>query len=364
MAPFNRTTEIIRRGIEQKLHQGAQVFVSRDGETLFDDGLGDAHPGTPMTRDSITLWWSSVKPVAAVAIAKLKERGKLSYDDAVAKHIREFAHNDKGFITIRQLLTHTAGIRAWPIGLELTAPWNQIIAKLSAMRIEPRWEPGERAGYHGRTAWFLLAEIVQRIDGRPYDRFARDEIFVPLGMNDSWLSVPPDVYQAYVAQDRLSVMCDVDKLDTPCMLPTAAECANLHPGGNGRGPIRELGRFYEMLRNRGAIGQTRVLNPGSVVDLVKPHRVGMVDQTFKYRMDWGLGFILNTQRDPMMPYGYGRHASAQTFGHSGSKSSCAFCDPAHQLVVAWVCNGMPDEPKHQARQRAINEAIYEDLALA
>jgi CubicO group peptidase (beta-lactamase class C family) len=66
----------------------------------------------------------------------------------------------------------------------------------------------------------------------------------------------------------------------------------------------------------------------------------------------------------MMPYGYGKYASAKTFGHSGSKSSCAFCDPDHQLVVAWVCNGMPEESKHQARQRAINEAIYEDLNLA
>jgi CubicO group peptidase (beta-lactamase class C family) len=364
MATFTRTTEVIRSGIDEKLHLGAQLHIARNGETLFDDGIGEAHPGSPMTGDSINLWWSSVKPVAAVAIAKLKERAQLQYDDPVAKYIREFAHNEKNFITIRQLLTHTAGIRAWPIGLGLTAPWSEIVAKLAAMKIEPRWEPGEKAGYHGRTAWFLLAEIVQRIDGRSYDRFVRDEIFVPLGMNDSWLSVPPDVYQGYVAQNRLSVMCEFDQPDTPCMLPTAAECANLHPGGSGRGPIRELGRFYEMLRNRGAISDARVLNPGTVVDLVKPHRVGMVDQTFKYRMDWGLGFILNTQRDPQMPYGYGQHASAQTFGHSGSKSSCAFCDSAHGLVVAWVCNGMPSEPQHQARQRAINDAIYEDLGIS
>src|SRR5215212_3745626 len=189
-----RTTEILKQGIRDGVHLGAQVFVARDGQTLFDDGIGEAHPGTPMTRESINLWWSSVKPVAAVAIAKLKERGKLSYDDPVAKHIREFAHNEKSFITIRQLLTHTAGVRAWPIGLELSAPWNEIIAKIAAMKIEPRWQPGEKAGYHGRTAWFLLAEIVRRIDGRTYDRFAREEIFVPLGMNDSWLSVPPEMY--------------------------------------------------------------------------------------------------------------------------------------------------------------------------
>src|SRR3954470_24146259 len=149
---LSRTTDILKHGISEGLHLGAQLFVARDGQTIFDDGIGEAHPGTPMTRDSINLWWSSVKPVAAVAIARLKERGKLAYDDPVAKHIHEFAHNDKSYITIRQLLTHTAGVRAWSIGLELSAPWDQIIAKLCAMRIEPRWEPGEKAGYHGRTA--------------------------------------------------------------------------------------------------------------------------------------------------------------------------------------------------------------------
>lgn len=360
---LSRTTATLRRGIAEGLHLGAQVFVSRDGETLLDDGIGEAHPGTAMTRDSINLWWSSVKPVTAVAIAKLKERGKLMYDDPVAKYIREFAHNEKNFITIRQLLTHTAGVRAWPIGLELNAPWDQIIAKLAAMRIEPRWTPGEKAGYHARTAWFVLAEIVRRIDGRTYDHFVREEIFLPLGMNDSWLSIPPDAYQRYLADDRLSVMCELEKPGVPCELPSEQDVALLHPGGSGRGPIRELGRFYDMMRNRGAIGDARVLNPGTAAELIRPHRVGMRDETFKYPMDWGLGFILNTQRDPQMPYGYGRFASKNTFGHSGSKSSCAFCDPEHALVVAWVCNGMPEESKHQARQRVINEAIYEDLNL-
>jgi CubicO group peptidase (beta-lactamase class C family) len=63
-------------------------------------------------------------------------------------------------------------------------------------------------------------------------------------------------------------------------------------------------------------------------------------------------------------YGFGPHASADTFGHSGNQSSCAYADPKHGLVVAWTCNGMPGEAKHQARASAINRAIYEDLGLA
>jgi hypothetical protein len=65
-----------------------------------------------------------------------------------------------------------------------------------------------------------------------------------------------------------------------------------------------------------------------------------------------------------MPYGYGRAATRETFGHSGNQSSCAFADPGRQLVVAWCCNGMPGERKHQQRQREINNAIYQDLGFA
>jgi len=65
-----------------------------------------------------------------------------------------------------------------------------------------------------------------------------------------------------------------------------------------------------------------------------------------------------------VPYGYGRFASDATFGHSGAQSSCAFADPEHELVVAWVTNGTPGERPHQKRHREINHAVYEYLNLA
>ncbi|MGH7178101.1 MAG: serine hydrolase, partial [Tepidisphaeraceae bacterium] len=113
-------------------------------------------------------------------------------------------------------------------------------------------------------------------------------------------------------------------------------------------------------------GEGELLKPMTVLDLVSPQRVGMFDHTFKHKLDIGLGFILNSIQygADTVPYGYGRHANPRTFGHSGAQSSCAFCDPDHQLVVAWVCNGMPGDAAHQRRQREINEAIYEDLGLA
>jgi CubicO group peptidase (beta-lactamase class C family) len=55
--------------------------------------------------------------------------------------------------------------------------------------------------------------------------------------------------------------------------------------------------------------------------------------------------------------------SPDTFGHGGAQCAMAFCDPGHKLVVAWAANGLCREPQHQRRNRAINEAIYEDLHL-
>lgn len=113
-----RTRQAIEAGILQGHHLGAQLYVSLQGEVAADAALGENRPGEPPTRDHLMLWLSSTKPVTAVAIAQLWERGLLELDDPVALHLPEFAANGKGGITLRHLLTHTGGIRmldtGWP----------------------------------------------------------------------------------------------------------------------------------------------------------------------------------------------------------------------------------------------------------
>jgi CubicO group peptidase (beta-lactamase class C family) len=126
--------------------------------------------------------------------------------------------------------------------------------------------------------------------------------------------------------------------------------------------MRELARFYEML----LAGGENVLSTGSVRELTARHRVGKFDQTFRHVMDWGLGFIINSNRygADTVPYGFGRHASEETFGHGGAQSSTSFADPQHELVVAIAWSGAPGEAKHQQRVRDTLTALYEDLGLA
>jgi CubicO group peptidase (beta-lactamase class C family) len=357
------TTAELRRGMTDGLHIGAQVYVWQRGRVMADFGLGDSRPGIAMTPDTLMLWMSATKPLGAVAIAQLWERNLLKLDDPVALHIPEFAVNGKEGITIRHVLTHTAGIRWIETGWPLT-PWEQIIARICAMRPERDWTPGRKAGYSAYVSWFLLGEIIRRLDGRDFATYVRQEIFEPLAMNDSWVAMPIEVYRGYGT--RLGMMQKTEGGQvTDLGLDTEAACTNARPSGSGHGPMRELGRFYEMLLAGGSLNGRRLISPQTVDALVARQRTGMYDHTFRHVIDWGLGFVLNSNQygAATVPYGYGPYAGANTYGHGGSQSSSAFADPDNCLVAAIVLNGTPGEAAHDHRMRAIHAALYDDLEL-
>jgi CubicO group peptidase (beta-lactamase class C family) len=360
-----RTREAIEAGRREKLHLGAQIYVSVRGDVVADAALGENRPGEPLTRDHLMLWLSSTKPVTAVAVAQLWERGLLELDDPVARHLPEFAANGKEGITLRHLLTHTGGIRMLDTGWPQRS-WEEIVARICAMKPEPRWVPGEKAGYHQASSWFILGEVVQRLSGRPFSQYVRQEIFEPLGMAESWIGMPRERYLSYKESGRIGAMWNTEGPEPVAHdWDTEDRCVNPNPGGNGYGPMRELARFYEMLLARGTLNGQRVLSPQTVEAFTAVHRVGMMDATFKHVLDWGLGFIINSARygAETVPYGYGHHASARTFGHSGYRSSVAFGDPEHGLAVALVFNGTPANDVHEHRIRAVLDRVYEDLGL-
>ena len=373
-SPLPRTIAAIERGIAQGLHIGAQLYVSLRGQVVADVALGEARRGVAMRTDTLMLWLSAGKPITAVAVAQQRGRGRLDWDDHVARRIPDFAAGGKETITIRHLLTHTGGFRGM-LGQWEDQPWERVIAAICATRLEPRWIPGQTAGYHPLTSWYILAEIVRRLDGRPFDRYVREEIFLPLGMNDSWLGIPEERQHAY--GDRLGLMHDTreGKAEANFSVDTPRIAAQCRPPGGARGPIRELGRFYEALVGATLVSpsstpqrarQVSPLQRRTIEEITAPQRVGLYCKTFRHIVDWGLGFILQSNKYGVdtVPYGYGPHASQRTFGHSGSRSSIGYADPEHGLVVACVFNGAPDEAAHDARMREVNALIYEELGLA
>jgi len=358
-----RAAGVIAAGRARGLHLGAQVYVSRRGEVVADGALGEIRPGEPLTADALMLWLSASKPLTAVAVAVLWERGLLTLDDPIALHVPAFAAGGKEGITLRHALTHTGGFRmlatGWP-GLS----WDEVIAKVCATRREPRWEPGKTAGYHQAGSWFILGEILRRLSGRSFPDFLRDAVLTPCGMEASHLGMTGELYRTL--EPLLAPSYDTsDGKSEDLGWHSELHSTRPSPAGGGRGPVRDLGRFYEMLLRGGVGPGGRVITPQTVEALTARHRVGLYDKTFRHVMDWGLGLIPDPKlHDGGAPYAYGGHCSARTVGHSGYRSTTAFADPEHGLAVAVAFNGLPAPEVHAERMRSTLEAIYEDLGLA
>src|SRR4051794_3153346 len=109
---LRKTTELIEQGEAAGLHIGAQLSVSRAGETVFEGAWGVARPGVSMTTDTLMPWLSATKIITAIAVAREWERGEFDLDERVSDHIPAFAVGGKEAITIRHLLTHTGGFRS------------------------------------------------------------------------------------------------------------------------------------------------------------------------------------------------------------------------------------------------------------
>src|SRR6185436_10647803 len=175
---------------------------------------------------------------------------------------------------------------------------------------------------------------------------------------DCWIGMPLKKLRAY--GNRIGWMhatsggSEVRPTPIPNSESFNTDCS---PGASGRGPMRELGRFYEMLLNHGSLDGKRILSSPTVEAITMRQRIGMLDQTFGIVLDWGLGFIIDA-------FLYGSYCSDRAFGHAGAQSSVGFCDPEHGLVVAMVLNGMPGPTPHNQRMLDLANAIYFDLGLA
>jgi CubicO group peptidase (beta-lactamase class C family) len=355
---------------------GAQGYVSVAGATVATFATGEARPGVAMRTDTLVPWFSCSKALTAVAVAKAWETHRFHLDDRVADYVFEFGSHGKDGVTIRHLLTHTAGLRfagetadAHGTHDDPAAAWEAAIERLCRAELERGWVPGRRAGYHARSTFFLLGEIVRRLDGRSFDRYAREEVLEPLAMDDCWLAVPPPVHARY--GDRIAVVHDTvpsgGRPPAPAWDLAAPEAMALcSPGSSGVGPMEQLGRLFEMLLGGGELEGCRVLAPQTVEAITARHRVGMRDETFGALIDWGLGFMVDSRHYGVdaYPYGYGSHSSPRTFGHGGRQSSIAFADPEHALVVALAANGRPGERANTARFHLLLTILYEELGLA
>ncbi|MGR3295006.1 MAG: serine hydrolase domain-containing protein [Candidatus Bathyanammoxibius sp.] len=346
---------------ERGLHDGAQLFVARKGQPLLDVAIGEAQPGVPLRTNSVMLWLSSTKPLTAVAIAQLMERGKLKPDDRVQSFIPAFA-NGKEAATIRHVLTHTSG---FPMPSFSFTRVSQDEAIQQICEAPAEWEPGTAAGYHGLSGWSILGQIVRRVDGRPIEVYLDEEIMKPLGMNDSSLGVT----EARAADlgnrlSRVTIKSDEEYLADMMSWNDPETLRVTLPGASGYGPAHDLGRFYLALWNGGEWGGARVLKKETVELFTTTHRRDMVDRSnsamfgMEVRPPWGLGFMKGSDTEEPVGLRYGRLCTSTAYGHGGAFSSIGFVEPSRDLVVVIVTNGFTENMANTYRLRDVSDAIH------
>ena len=195
------------------------------------------------------------------------------------------------------------------------------------------------------------------MDGRGIDRFLAEEFFGPLGMQDSYLGIP-EARKAGLAGRLAQVHLghtEREHFASPDFIAQfngAAEIARVNPSGGGRGPARDLGRFYELLLAKGRWEDRQILDPRTVQLFTACHRWELPDKTLAGApLPWGLGFCLygNADVHPAV--------SRRVYGHSGMVSGVAFADPESGLACVVVTTGLLDPLTNARRLREVNGPI-------
>ncbi len=323
---------------------GLQVAAYHQGRLVIDAWAGLADTAASRTVDGETLFtiFSTTKGILYAAIHLLAERGKLSYEDPVARYWPAFAARGKAGITVGQVLDHSAGVPQMPEGTTVAdlCDWDRMCAAVADLR--PLWTPGSKTGYHGYTNGWILGELVRRIDGRPISHFVGDEICGPLGLRSLFLGIPDGV------ESRVAALVDAPAPDPappaflplmeraiPPDLPAAAVLFNRPevrraciPAAGGITNARDLARFYASMTATGVDG-VRLLPPERVQLAARERRRDM-DQVIGLEIRKGLGFFLPGPNAESIP------DSPGAFGHPGAGGSVGFADPTHGLAVGFT----------------------------
>lgn len=349
--------EVVAAQIAAGLMPGAQLVVARSGETLLDIALGNTggEKSVPVTSDTLYYSWSVAKPITAIAIHQLIERGKLTLDTPVVSVWPEFGAHGKDKVTVGQILAHRAGFPITPPALKWYQYADMGAASKAVADAELSFAPGTAIQYHALTFGWALGEIVRRVDGRPIEEFARAEIFAPLRMHNSYLKLPeaelPRAALLFAADDYADGKQAIRAWNTPQLRLGIMPAAGLHT------TARDMARFYQAMLNGGTLDGVQVCTQESITRAITPSFTpGERELETELPAHFGFGFHLGGY--PESGWG-GKRSTTRTFGHNGWATNMTFADLDRDVLCIFLNNGMIADLDNHARMRAISDVVLD-----
>ncbi len=358
MSEFARTHERLAYELaDGGFTRGAQVVVDVDGRRRLDVAVGDNGLGDPLTPDHILRVYCTIKPLLTVVVAQLVEDGVVTLDEPLSEQLPEM-RSVEGGVTLRHVLTHTAGLHTL-MGITMDiAPASKRRAIVGRVERPIGWRIGHDAGYSEYAGWHVIGWLVESLTGEPLRGYLRDRVIEPLGLTSTYVGMTHDEYTAVLA--RLGVNRDLRQQGSFPMLFERSErvCTETNPAHGGYSNARDLAAFYSALLARLAGADNPALPSAmTLAGFCRTSREPTFDVVLDRVCPFGLGFMTSLDQ-----HAFSEVCSPTSFGHSGNVgTSFAFAEPERALAVGVVLNGLVDYETAFLRRRALVRAIYLDV---
>ena len=321
---------------------GCQLAVYRHGEQLFSLCAGNigTDNGRKVDKNTLVPVFSVSKGIVTTMLHILAEKGKLSYDDKVTKFWPEYGCCGKEITTVKDVMTHRAGLFNLPkkLSQEECFHWETITAAMAAA------EPEDRIGgihhYHAYTYGVLAGAIAEKADGRPFRQILQEEILEPLNIDTMFFGLPAERHSNLAILDG-SVFSD-GRLghNNPAIL------SGLNPSSNGCMNAEAIAKVYASLIGSGIDG-VRLLSGDTVEKATVLMRSEDDPLIFEKWDKFGLGYALCGPRENL----------GRMFGHGGACGSEGFADKETGYAIGFTKNRLnATHPAHPTRN-AISEAL-------
>ncbi|MHB8972190.1 MAG: serine hydrolase domain-containing protein [Pirellulaceae bacterium] len=334
---------------------GAAIVASRHGQIFLEHYTGTYHnmlgEDKPYQRNVRSVFYSYTKGISATVVMMAHQEGLIDIDATVASYIPDFAANGKDKITIRHVLTHSAGIPSAPTPfkpLRNEDEWKTAVAAVCQAKLE--WEPGSQTAYHG-LAMMIPAEIVRRkSDRRTWNAICRECLFDPLAAESLTLDVPQDKSLVNIAPGGSTGQDGMQSL-----LPG-------HPAGGCFGTLTDGLRVLQLHLNGGVWEGRTLLQPKAydemhTVQYAKEIAAAFAQGSQPKHDNWAVGWLLRGAGPAQGGsgwFGFKDQTNPQIFGHAGIDTVIGVADPATGVALMFHTTRSPKSSEETVRLR--NEA--------
>lgn len=340
---------------------GAALSVRLGGQIVVDvwGGFADGRRSQPWGRDTVAICFSTTKGVASTVVHRLADRGLLDYDEPVARYWPDFAAAGKQSITVRQLLSHQAGLHSMVDLVQRPEDLLDHLAMEERLAARPPDRSAGRPGYHAVTYGWLVAGLARHVTGNGMADLVRKELAVPLGTDGLGIGMPRDGLRRFAppmgrtppvrptppvlaawsrrTMPRLRTIeptrrfleaLYVPYIDKVLSGPEPLVLGTEMPAVNGLFSAHGLAKLYGAIANSGEVDGIRLLSPLTVQKLGEVQTRAR-DTVLGIPMNWRMGYHRA---------GSLRWRDDSAFGHYGFGGSGGWADPVTGLSFGFVTN--------------------------